>query len=93
MEANIYAENYIYRQTAERFSDVMWSMGQLLFSSFDKRLAAYLTDEYVKLGSDVISTTHEQIAKNLALPGRWCPACSNILKKRAWLPLAAEPLP
>ena len=22
MEANIYAENYIYRQTAERFSDV-----------------------------------------------------------------------
>ena len=65
MEANIYAENYIYRQTAERFSDVMWSMGQLLFSSFDKRLAAYLTDEYVKLGSDVISTTHEQIAKNL----------------------------
>ena len=65
MEANIYAENYIYRQTAERFSDVMWSMGQLLFSSFDKRLAAYLADEYVKLGSDVISTTHEQIAKNL----------------------------
>ena len=40
MEANIYAENYIYRQTAERFSDVMGSMGQLLFSSFDKRLAA-----------------------------------------------------
>ena len=65
MEKNIHAENYIYRQTAERFSDVMWSMGQLLFSSFDKRLAAYLADEYVKLGSDVISTTHEQIAKNL----------------------------
>lgn len=65
MEANIYAENYIYRQTAERFSDVMWSMGQLLFSSFDKRLAAYLADEQIKLGSDVISTTHEQIAKNL----------------------------
>ena len=65
MEENIYAENYIYRQTAERFSDVMWSMGQLLFSSFDKRLAAYLADEYVKLGSDVIFTTHEQIAKNL----------------------------
>ena len=64
-DSTLYAENYIYRQTAERFSDVMWSMGQLLFSSFDKRLAAYLTDEYVKLGSGVISTTHEQIAKNL----------------------------
>lgn len=65
MKDNIYAENYIYRQTAERFSDVMWSMGQLLFSSLDKRLAAYLADEYVKSHSGVISTTHEQIAKNL----------------------------
>ena len=34
-------------------------------SGIHKRLAAYLTDEYVKLGSGVISTTHEQIAKNL----------------------------
>ena len=65
MEKNIHAENYIYRQTAERFSDVMWSMGQLLFSSFDKRLAAYLADEQVKSHSSTISTTHEQIAKNL----------------------------
>lgn len=65
MENNIYAENYIYRQTAERFSDVMWSMGQLLFSSFDKRLAAYLADEQVKSHADIISTTHEQVAKNL----------------------------
>lgn len=65
MEENIHAENYIYRQTAERFSDVMWSMGQLLFSSLDKRLAAYLRDEQVKSHSHVLSTTHEQIAKNL----------------------------
>lgn len=65
MERNIYAENFIYRQTAERFSDVMWSMGQLLFTSLDKRLAAYLADEQVKSHSGSISTTHEQIAKNL----------------------------
>lgn len=65
MESNIYAENYIYRQTAERFSDVMWSMGQLLFTSLDKRLAAYLADEQVKSHSGSITTTHEQIAKHL----------------------------
>lgn len=65
MESSIQVENYIYRQTAERFSDVMWSMGQLLFSSFDKRLAAYLADEQAKSRSATISTTHEQIAKNL----------------------------
>lgn len=65
MEGSIHVENYIYRQTAERFSDVMWSMGQLLFSSVDKRLAAYLADEQAKSHSDTISTTHEQIARNL----------------------------
>ena len=42
METNIYVENFIYKQTAERFSDVMWAISQILFSSFDKRLASYL---------------------------------------------------
>ncbi|MCC8028099.1 MAG: Crp/Fnr family transcriptional regulator [Clostridium sp.] len=65
MEESIYAESYIYRLTAERFSDVMWSMGQLLFTSLDKRLAAYLADEQVKSHTGSISTTHGQIAKNL----------------------------
>ena len=39
MNQNIYVENYIYKETTEHFSDVMWAMNQILFSSFDKRLA------------------------------------------------------
>lgn len=62
---NIYVENYVYRQTTERFSDVMWALSQILFSSFDKRLAAYLEDERIRTGSSVLKTTHEQIARNL----------------------------
>lgn len=46
-----------------RFSDVMWVMQQILFMSMDKRLAIFLLDESVKRKSDVISLTHEQIAK------------------------------
>ena len=46
-----------------RFSDVMWVMQQILFMSMDKRLAIFLIDESAKRGSDVISLTHEQIAK------------------------------
>lgn len=65
METNTYVENYIYRQTAERFSDVMWAMSQILFSSFDKRLASYLEDERRKTGSLSITATHDQIARNL----------------------------
>ena len=46
-----------------RFSDVMWVMQQILFMSMDKRLAIFLVDESSKCGSDVITLTHEQIAK------------------------------
>lgn len=46
-----------------RFSDVMWVMQQILFMSMDKRLAVFLIDESARLGSEVITLTHEQIAK------------------------------
>lgn len=65
MEQNIYVENYIYKQTAERFSDVMWVLSQILFSSFEKRLASYLEDERIRTGSLLLKTTHEQIARNM----------------------------
>ena len=47
----------------ERFSDVMWAMQQILFMSFDKRLAIFLLDESSALHSDELRITHEQIAK------------------------------
>ena len=49
-----------------RFSEVMWVMQQIMFMSFDKRLAIFLLDEIAKGGSDEIKLTHEQIAKYMA---------------------------
>lgn len=46
-----------------RFSDVMWVMQQILFMSFDRRLAIFLSDEISKSGTDTVTLTHEQIAK------------------------------
>ena len=60
---NVYVENYMYKQTAARFSDVMWAMQQILFLSFDRRLALFLLDESAKTDSDTLTMTHEQIAK------------------------------
>lgn len=60
---NIYAENFSNKVTVERFSDVMWSMEQILFMSFDKRLAIFLLDEISRNGNDILTLTHEQIAK------------------------------
>lgn len=48
-----------------RFSDVMWIMQQIVFMSMDKRLAIFLLDEALQTESDIITLTHEQIARHL----------------------------
>jgi CRP/FNR family transcriptional regulator len=60
---NVYVEKFSYQLATERFSDVMWTMQQVLFMSFDKRLAIFLLDEMNKAEEDTIRLTHEQIAK------------------------------
>jgi len=62
-EQNIYVENRVYKKMVERFSDVMWAMEQILFLSFDKRLAIFLIDEMAKNNSSEINLTQDQIAK------------------------------
>jgi len=62
-EENIYVQNFVYRNTVDRFSDVMWAMEQILFMSLDKRLAIFLLDESAKTGSDSVKMTQEQIAR------------------------------
>ena len=51
---NIYVENFSYKVAAEKFSDVIWAMEQILFMSFDKRLAIFLIDEATKNNSNTI---------------------------------------
>lgn len=65
MEANPNIEAFAYRQIAERFSEVMWVMQQVLFISFDKRLATYLMDESSYQNSLTLTITHDRIARDL----------------------------
>lgn len=60
---NIHVELFSLKITADRFSDVMWAMEQILFLSFDARLAVFLIDESAKKSSLILNLTHEQIAK------------------------------
>ena len=60
---NIYAENYALNMAVSRFSDVIWIIQQILFMSFDKRLAIFLHDEMCKTGAETIHLTQEQFAK------------------------------
>lgn len=57
------AKIFALETTVARFSDVMWVMEQILFMSFDRRLAIFLLDETAKNGTDSIKLTHEQIAR------------------------------
>lgn len=62
-ESNQYVENFALKLATERFSDVMWAMEQILFMSFDKRLAVFLLDETAKTGNSNLIITHEKIAQ------------------------------
>lgn len=63
MEDNIHAELFALRLAAEKFSEVMWAMEQILFLNLDARLAIFLLDETAKTGENTLQLTHEQIAR------------------------------
>ena len=63
MQQNIYVRCFAYQTTAERFSDTMWTMQQILFMSADRRLAIFLTDELAKTGGTDLRMTHDQMAR------------------------------
>ena len=47
------------------FSELMWLMEQIMFKSFDKRLAAFLLEEVSIEGTAKLKITHEAIANHL----------------------------
>ena len=50
---------------ASRFTDVMWLMDQVMWKSFDKRLAGFLLEESVLEETDTLKITHEKIASHM----------------------------
>ena len=66
IEQNLHVRCFLYEMATERFSQVMWTMQQILFMGFDRRLAAFLVDEHERTGSDTIKMTHEQIAEQVS---------------------------
>ncbi len=60
--------NYTNEIMASRFSDVMWLMEQVLWKSFDRRLAEFLINEASIEGTNILHTTHEEIGNHLGNP-------------------------
>lgn len=65
MESSLAVANYTSQIMASRFSEVMWLIEQVMWKSFDQRLAAFLLEESVLEQSDELKITHEKIAHHL----------------------------
>jgi CRP/FNR family transcriptional regulator len=65
MEESAVLANYTNQIMAERFTEVMWLIEQIMWKSFDKRLAQFLTEEAALEDSDRITITHERIANHM----------------------------
>lgn len=65
MESSLAVSGYTNQLMASRLSDVMWLIEQVLWKSFDKRLADFLLEESTLEGSPVLKITHEKIANHM----------------------------
>lgn len=65
MEESAPVANYTNEIMSSRFSDVIWLMEQVMWKSFDTRLAAFLLAESAIDGTPVLKLTHEKIAGHL----------------------------
>ena len=65
MEESAAVANYANQLISSRFSEVMWLMEQIMWKSFDKRLAGFLLEESALEGSANLKMTHERIAGHL----------------------------
>lgn len=60
--------NYTNEVMASRFSDVMWLIDQIMWKTFDKRLANFLLNEVNIEGSNILKITHEEIGNHMGSP-------------------------
>ena len=65
MEESAVVANYANQLISSRFSEVMWLMEQIMWKSFDKRLAAFLLEESALEGTTSLKITHEKIANHM----------------------------
>ena len=65
MNQSVAVTNYTNQLMASRFSDVMWTLEQVLFKSMDCRLAQVLLDHAQNEGIGELELTHEAIARDL----------------------------
>ena len=65
MNESLAVSNYSRDLLSSTLSELLWLMEQIMWKSFDKRLAAFLLEEAQLEGSLVLKITHEKIANHM----------------------------
>ena len=65
VDESIAVSNYSRNLLSGNFSELMWLMEQIMWKSFDKRLAAFLLEEQRLEDSAILKLTHEKIAAHM----------------------------
>ena len=68
VDESLAVSNYSRSLLSGNFSELMWLMEQIMWKSFDKRLATFLLEEAAIEDSDEIRITHEIIGNHLGSP-------------------------
>ena len=65
VDDSLTVSNYSRNLLSSNFSELMWLMEQIMWKSFDKRLASFLLEEAAIEGTNGLKITHEIIANHL----------------------------
>ena len=65
VDDSLAVSTYCRNLLSSNFSELMWLMEQIMWRSFDKRLAEFLLEEVQLEGSPVLKITHEKIANHM----------------------------
>ena len=65
MDESLALANYAHDLITNHFSELMWLMEQIMWKSFDKRLAKFLLEESNLEDSDSLKITNEKIANHM----------------------------
>ena len=65
MDESLPLSTYSRDLITNHFSEVMWLMEQIMWRSFDKRLAAFLLEESILEDTTELKITHEKIANHM----------------------------
>ena len=65
VDESLAVSKYSRNLLSGNFSELMWLMEQIMWKSFDKRLAAFLLEESALEESSALQVTHEKIANHL----------------------------